>query len=665
MNININNNLYEYVKQLNIDYYNIKNNNTNEVINIKIDKIKLFLKSILSFDKTKSFEKRREIILLCFKNIHRLKLLLFNEKYKTILYFIENTLDVIINYLNDDLGIELIIFFLNYKQLENKIFLIINNYIKITKNNIINYYKFIELINYDIIQYHHLDCLIFNILSFLINNYINCKDDYNLLIILNHFMQFDKLYFKFLPITSKLKYLNFNVNNSYILNSNDNFTKYRLKIHSNCIDKIFKESIIPKDIINENKLHYTKQEFIYLMLCNCINIFPTTRYKLPIIKKWNTILFSNSYKLYTNNNISNILIENNITSLIEYNNNIEKYFKINEIQNFKDYNYGIQCGELSRLIVIDIDIKDNGLEYWNNVILKELKQYNVEDNDFKTLKIKTGSGGYHYYFKYNENFKHINSYNKIFTYKRKTPIGIDFRCNNGYVIGVGSIHENGNLYIPINYDKNKTLDEQITDIPNWLMDKILNYLHKYRNLQKILNNNDTCISKHKSKIKSNINNITLSENENITLSENENKSIKDINNIEYNIGNYNFIIYDEETYKFIYDKSIRNNIDYQNRTYYEIIFIDDNSIERKITGYSNTFMDIFKKRNILQLYNFIIFSNNFYFYTNFNKKYNVIINYNQKKYNIELYLNTDYLINQKKIKNFKHKKIFNIKFLNF
>jgi len=62
------------------------------------------------------------------------------------------------------------------------------------------------------------------------------------------------------------------------------------------------------------------------------------------------------------------------------------------------YNVGILTGKINNLIVLDIDVKNNGLEEFN-------KKFNI--NDFKTPITKTPSGGYHIYFKYKNTDKKL------------------------------------------------------------------------------------------------------------------------------------------------------------------------------------------------------------------------------------------------------------------
>ena len=62
-------------------------------------------------------------------------------------------------------------------------------------------------------------------------------------------------------------------------------------------------------------------------------------------------------------------------------------------------NYGVLTGKINNIIIVDIDIKDNGLEKWNELI--ELH------DEPDTYTIETGSGGFHYYFNYNDVIKNI------------------------------------------------------------------------------------------------------------------------------------------------------------------------------------------------------------------------------------------------------------------
>ncbi len=78
--------------------------------------------------------------------------------------------------------------------------------------------------------------------------------------------------------------------------------------------------------------------------------------------------------------------------------------------------------------MLDIDVKDSGLSTWNELLKEHEEPY--------TVKVKTGSGGLHYYFKYNEKLK-LTSSSKVIKINN-INIGIDIKTNGGYVIIPGS-----------------------------------------------------------------------------------------------------------------------------------------------------------------------------------------------------------------------------------
>lgn len=83
-------------------------------------------------------------------------------------------------------------------------------------------------------------------------------------------------------------------------------------------------------------------------------------------------------------------------------------------------NVGIITGKTSGITVIDIDVKDNGVEFW-----KEL----IKDRRINVPIVRTPSGGLHYYFKYNDKLKttiRLNIDNR--------KIGIDVKNNNSMVV---------------------------------------------------------------------------------------------------------------------------------------------------------------------------------------------------------------------------------------
>ena len=54
----------------------------------------------------------------------------------------------------------------------------------------------------------------------------------------------------------------------------------------------------------------------------------------------------------------------------------------------------ILTGYRSKMIVVDIDHKDGGMDMWNTLI--------HDNREPETLKVKSGNGGLHYYFRFDD-----------------------------------------------------------------------------------------------------------------------------------------------------------------------------------------------------------------------------------------------------------------------
>ena len=134
---------------------------------------------------------------------------------------------------------------------------------------------------------------------------------------------------------------------------------------------------------------------------------------------------------------------------------IKKWTQIDNnscIENIKpDRNLGILTGKISNITVIDIDIKDNGKDTWDELINKHGEPI--------TPKVRTGTGGFHYYFKYTDKLK---SDSKVVKYNDKL-VGIDIKNDGGYVVCPPSINNNGDKYQWINHPK----DIDFAEIPKW------------------------------------------------------------------------------------------------------------------------------------------------------------------------------------------------------
>ncbi len=125
---------------------------------------------------------------------------------------------------------------------------------------------------------------------------------------------------------------------------------------------------------------------------------------------------------------------------------------------YKQYprlNIGIRTGEVSGLVVVDLD-GDDGLISW--------AEYDREEHRHQpTLLAVTGSGGLHFYFQH-PSFQVANSASKI-------GKGIDIRGENGYIVAPPSTHKSGGQY---QWDgaanpENATL----SPLPGWLLPRLV------------------------------------------------------------------------------------------------------------------------------------------------------------------------------------------------
>lgn len=105
-------------------------------------------------------------------------------------------------------------------------------------------------------------------------------------------------------------------------------------------------------------------------------------------------------------------------------------------QMWKDHpeaNVGIATGEISNLLVIDIDIHPEEGKFGDETLAAlESKLGKIPE----TLEVITGSGGRHLYFQYPEGSGITIGEGE----KSGLGSGVDFRGNGGYVVAPPSIH---------------------------------------------------------------------------------------------------------------------------------------------------------------------------------------------------------------------------------
>ena len=111
-------------------------------------------------------------------------------------------------------------------------------------------------------------------------------------------------------------------------------------------------------------------------------------------------------------------------------------------------NIGVVTGELSGLVVVDIDAKSGGLE----TLARLERTYGVA----RTPTADTGGGGKHYFFCYPLGY--------IVGNRTGIQPGIDVRGDGGYVVAAPSAHASGRAYtwaVPP--------DEPLAALPPWLL----------------------------------------------------------------------------------------------------------------------------------------------------------------------------------------------------
>lgn len=115
----------------------------------------------------------------------------------------------------------------------------------------------------------------------------------------------------------------------------------------------------------------------------------------------------------------------------------------------------ILTGKINNIIVIDID----NVDHWNQ-LLKENKKKEPD-----TVKAITGSGGIHYYFKYDEELEHIKSTDHIFG----KEYAIDIKTNGGCVIIPPSKYYNEKMQKNVEYKwENNIFDTELAIFPKWI-----------------------------------------------------------------------------------------------------------------------------------------------------------------------------------------------------
>jgi len=95
-----------------------------------------------------------------------------------------------------------------------------------------------------------------------------------------------------------------------------------------------------------------------------------------------------------------------------------------------DANVGMLCGKVSGIVVLDIDTRSGGIDSFNRL-----------KNVPKTRIVKTGGGGWHYYFAYPNGGATVRSRSKIPGYP-----GLEVKSDGTQVVAPPSLHASGTRY---------------------------------------------------------------------------------------------------------------------------------------------------------------------------------------------------------------------------
>ena len=124
------------------------------------------------------------------------------------------------------------------------------------------------------------------------------------------------------------------------------------------------------------------------------------------------------------------------------------------------FNTGIPTGARNNLLVVDLDVKDDGID--------EFQKYLDQHGNINTLIVETPSQGQHYYFNFShaspETKKIIDTYLK--TASKYRGKGIDIRSNGGYIVAPPSVRD-GKAYKVINQTKPIDIPESLV---KWLLE---------------------------------------------------------------------------------------------------------------------------------------------------------------------------------------------------
>jgi P4 family phage/plasmid primase-like protien len=141
----------------------------------------------------------------------------------------------------------------------------------------------------------------------------------------------------------------------------------------------------------------------------------------------------------------------------------QNYTLKDSYKNEKYNGISMLTGKINNVFIIDID----NIEHWNNL----LKENNQKEPN--TVKVTSGSGGIHLYFKYSDDLENIKSTSKCFG----KEYDIDVRTNGGCIIVPPTKYFNNTLGNEVEYkwENNKSIfDQELKSVPQWIKNILSN-----------------------------------------------------------------------------------------------------------------------------------------------------------------------------------------------
>ncbi len=117
-----------------------------------------------------------------------------------------------------------------------------------------------------------------------------------------------------------------------------------------------------------------------------------------------------------------------------------------EYRRVNPHNVGLLCHKAGGIMVLDIDIQDDGMSFFKWWTYVNFPEWNTEASNMPTWITRTPKAGYHFYFKYDENFLHMAGNKVIISPSTGNAVGIDLKMGNCQVLAPPSFIQGNGEY---------------------------------------------------------------------------------------------------------------------------------------------------------------------------------------------------------------------------